>query len=107
MYDSYITLDDEELFLCKTNLINLKWVSRDKISTDQYNTFTNKDPDNLDCNTDKEAVYSCTIKCKTRGIILAASNCGIILSFREIYGSESLSQVGLFYLDLLDNFKGI
>lgn len=53
-------------------------------------------------------MYSCDAKCKTKeGVIVAASNCGIILGYREIYGSESCTQVGMFYLDITEHFKGI
>lgn len=50
------------------------------ISTEQYEMLhdrnMNKD-DNL-CNTDKTLQYSCIIKCKTAGILVAASNCSIV-----------------------------
>ena len=55
-------------------------------------------------NTDKTNVYACDMKVKTRGIQLALTNCGIIVAYRELYGSESTTQVALVYLDLCDNF---
>jgi hypothetical protein len=58
------------------------------------------------CNTDKSKDYSCDLKCRTRGIQLAASNCGIVLAFREIYLAETKAQVALMYLDICDNFVG-
>ena len=57
------------------------------------------------CNTEKTQ-HSINNKCKTRGVVLAVHNCGIVLSFREIYGAESLTQVCFFYLDTLSNYKG-
>lgn len=58
------------------------------------------------CNTEKSKLTSCDIKCKTRGILIMATNCGIVVSFREMYGAESLTQVALFYLDTLDHWQG-
>ncbi len=58
------------------------------------------------CNTDKTTVTPCEIKCKTRGVIILVSNCGIIISFREMYGAESLQQVAFLYNDTLALFKG-
>jgi hypothetical protein len=53
------------------------------------------------CNTNKEERFPCANKTKTRGILLATYNCGIIVSYRELFGSESITQVVLFYLDLI------
>ncbi len=35
------------------------------------------------------------------------NNCGVVVSFREIYGSESLTQVTMLFLDTIDLFNGI
>ena len=37
------------------------------------------------CNTLKSTTTYCEIKCKTRGILLVTSNCGIIISYREMF----------------------
>ena len=87
----------------------LKWIQREYISEDLYTAYLfklNRPVFNLQCNTDKTQVTTCEIKCKTRGILLSATNCGIVISFRELFGSESLSQVSLLYLDTLDNYMG-
>ena len=39
------------------------------------------------CNTEKTQ-QSNNNKCKTRGVVLGVYNCGIVLSIRELYGSE-------------------
>lgn len=104
IYDSYLSKFDEEIFLVKTNIKDLKWVEKKFISKTQYENLRKKSSQIDQCNTDKENVYSCTIKCKTRGIIIGASNCGIVIGFREIYGAESLRQVGLFYLDIRQHY---
>ena len=46
------------------------------------------------------------MKCKTRGIQIACNNCGIVVAHRELFGSESLTQVALMYLDMADNYIG-
>ena len=106
VYDSYLTIHDEELFLCRTNQMPLKWVAIDKITQKQYDKLKKRNKVGS-CNTDKESAYSCCIKCKTRGIVLSTANCGIIYSYREIFRSEGLRQVGNFYLDTIDSFKSI
>jgi len=105
VHDSYINSDDLELILVQTNLNPSKWVTADHITKIQYEKLRNRNITDQDCNTDKGNVYSCSVKCKTRGVLLAATNCGIVVGFREIYGGEGLRQVGLFYLDVLDNFQ--
>ena len=37
--------------------------------------------------------------------LLALSNCGIIVGYRELYGSESITQVANMYLDMVDQFQ--
>jgi hypothetical protein len=56
-------------------------------------------------NNDKTITHTCDVKVKTRGILLALSNCGIILGYRELYGSESVTQVANMYLDIVDLFQ--
>jgi hypothetical protein len=58
------------------------------------------------CNTDKSLDYTCELKCRTRGIQIAATNCGIIIAFREMWLSESRTQVALMYMDIVDNYIG-
>ncbi len=106
--DSYLTYADEEMLYCKTNLVRLKWLLKKNVSQDMYNTFAKKNVDSFtSCNTDKTKVFSCENKCKTRGVVVAAFNCGIVLSFREIFGSESLTQIGLMYLDTISAYSGM
>jgi hypothetical protein len=38
---------------------------------------------------------------------LACTCCGIIVNYKEFYGAESCTQVALFYLETIDNYKGI
>ena len=100
--------EDVELFLCRKSLNGSLWfkeVDLPKEVLAQYVCYKKSFVDRPNkCNTDKSVVYSCVMKCKTRGILLAASNCGIILFFRELCGSESLTQD--LDLDLYENFVG-
>jgi hypothetical protein len=87
----------------------LKWLSQKNIPEEIFENFllrVGHVPLPNTCNTLKKTTTSCEIKCKIRGIIVAMSNCGIIISFREIFGSESLSQVTMLYLDTLELFQG-
>jgi hypothetical protein len=109
IHDSYINTEEVELFYTETTR-NVKWLERRQISESKYLEFI-KDRKSIhedfeSCNTLKLTVTSCDIKCKTRGILLSATNCGIVMSFRELYGSESCTQVALLFMDTLDSFKG-
>jgi hypothetical protein len=69
-----------------------------------YNEFSNKQnnitlDDNKRSNTDKEAVFTYPIKCKIRGVELACTNWSKIVGFRELFLSESLTQVATFFYD--------
>jgi hypothetical protein len=82
----------------KDALQHIKWLSRYDLTSQQYNEFISnrkksEEDEFISCNTDKVACTACDSKCKTRGVILIITNCGVILSYREIFGSESLTQV--------------
>ena len=104
IYDSHINHKDVELFLCLTNRSDSKWFKADYIGKDVLEIYKSKAMSENQliktCNTDKSKIFACNMKCKTRGILLGCSPCGIILGFRELYGSESCSQVAQMYLDL-------
>ena len=102
-----MTSNDEEFLLVTTNMCDSKWINRKQATKEQYSGFLNKiNTTTTTCNTLKGESNHCVFKCKTRGIILTMSNCGIALSFRELFGSESLTQVTMLYLDTLDYFIG-
>ena len=103
---SYVTQNDDELFVCKSLNYEQRWYKKEDIPTemlDNFRKFKNS-LNNPSCNTDKTNTFSCGLKCKTRGLQLACSNCGIIIGFRELYGSESLTQVALMALEIYESF---
>ena len=71
-----------------------------------YRASKNRGRSITKCNTDKTAQYSCDMKVKTCGLLLACTPCNIILNVKEFYGAESCSQVALFYLETRKNFIG-
>ncbi len=97
---------NELLYLCHTSKAEIKWLKRGQISDHDYELFQQQTYQQKpqSCNTYK--ANHCTMKCKTRGILLAATNCGIVISFRELFGAESLKQVTQLYLDTFDLFEG-
>ena len=104
IYDTHIDTADNELFLCETTNSKVKWLNRFQLTDQEYFDYQNSlKINNNTCNTLKAT--ACEAKCKTRGIILAVSNCGIIISFRELFGSESLTQVTALYLDTLELYQ--
>jgi hypothetical protein len=110
IFTSYVTFVSIELCLCLTSEQKLKWIEVDKIPTDIFDAFSNKGKSSVSlssCNTDKAKVFSCEHKCKTRGILLAVFNCGILIGYRELFRKESTTQVALLYLDIYDYYIGI
>jgi hypothetical protein len=51
-------------------------------------------------NVDKTDAFTCELKCRTRGLIIACNCCGIISGFKELFGAESLTQVALMLLEM-------
>ena len=101
-------MGDEELFYCETTNKEQKWCSAADVHIDIKTEFlakTHVNPFPSGCNTDKTVSHTCDVKVKTRGILLALSNCGIIVGYRELYGSESITQVANMYLDMVDQFQ--
>lgn len=109
IYDSFVTVSEQELFFCKGNTFNYRWLTEHDLQKNLLQQFRDIKKASLGdqhCNTDKSIQYTCEIKVRTRGIETLCSNCGTILAFKEIYGSESLTQGALLYLELFQNFKG-
>lgn len=98
------------MFLCKTEQVDLKWFKKDIVPKDVLEAYTTKINSETvttkTCNTDKSKFFTCNMKCKTRGLQLACGNCGIVLAFRELFGSESCTQVAQMYIDLCEAYKG-
>ncbi|CAF1092729.1 unnamed protein product [Brachionus calyciflorus] len=53
----------------------------------------------ISCNTEKSKGI-CDFKSRTKGVVLSVYNCGIVTGYRELFGSESCSQILMFYLDM-------
>ena len=110
MCDSYVTIDEQEIFLCRLQEGSLIWLSISDIPADITNKYLEKKAINNEtdeyCNNDKTKVYSCLLRCKTIGILIMATNCGTILGMRELYGSESPTQAAEFYLDVCQHYQG-
>jgi len=108
IHDSYIDRNEKELFYVETDKA-IKWLDAQQLPKKMVCSFYERQHNNAGhatCNTVKKFITSCDIKCKTRGILLCATNCGVVVSYRELYGAESHSQVAMLYLDTLDYFKG-
>jgi hypothetical protein len=109
IYDSFLNFDDDELFFVRGINFDLKWCKVSSIPSillESYRISKNKGRSTSTCNTDKTAQYTCEMKVKTCGLLLACTPCNIILNVKEFYGAESCSQVALFYLETRKNFKG-
>jgi len=110
--------DDEEennvdvIYLVETVDIKqtFSWVKENFVSQEMLDKFNS---DNLEstekgvfeepnCKTNKHFGIPYENKKRTRGLLVSSFNCGIVNGYREIFGSESVRQVVLFYLDLID-----
>ena len=97
---------NELLYLCYTIKAVVKWLKRAHISDHDFEIFQQQTYQQKSQSYNTFKAKHCTMKCKTRGILLAATNCGIVISFRELFGAESLKQVAQLYLDTFDLFEG-
>ena len=116
IYDSFMDLDEKELFLCHTEDNKIVWFAKHDVPKtlltpflkkkikDKITTSTELEED--ECTVDKEDAYACDMKCKSRGVQIACTNCGILSGYKEMYASESLTQVGNLTLDMHDNYLG-
>jgi hypothetical protein len=59
------------------------------------------------CKTDKTTQYTCDVKVKTCGLLLACTPCGFILNVKKFYGAESCPQIALFYPENRKNLEGV
>jgi len=55
------------------------------------------------CKIRKESDYPCNFKTRTKGLLLAVYNCGIIAAYDEIFNDETLLQLSFLVLDILDH----
>ena len=98
------------LYLVETEEKNFYWLKKDQIASSLLDKFMEKlsGRSNLDvfneisCNTNKDFKTPYDCKTRTKGLLISSYNCGIVNGYRELFGSESISQVVLFYLDLID-----
>ena len=106
-----MNLEDTELFLCRIVNGELRWFSKADVPTKLMEEYKARKTELTGasnfCQIDKTNMYSCLFKCKTRGLILAAYPCGILIGCRDMYGAESLSQIAHMYLDICDAHTGI
>ena len=113
-----MAINEKELFLCKVKDAPLAWFQAHDIPKALMTPFIKRKTQNDEfkrkqsnfnenaCNVDKTDSYTCDIKCRTRGLLLACSNCGVIIAYRELFGAESLTQVAILFVDIFDNYKG-
>jgi len=76
-----------------STLVNLFWNRK-------QNNYDNTDYQTK-CSVEKDEI--CNNKCRTKGVLLTAYNCGIICSYKEILTSESLTQVTQLLLDTISS----
>ena len=118
MFDSFVDVDDSEIFLCKITrkgqASDHAWFNSRDIDTKMIKDYRcSKDAasnesksSEVSCNTDKSKVYTCELKSRTCGLQIICSNCGIILGYKDLLGSESCSQVAKLLVSFKRDFGG-
>ena len=110
IHDSFSDQEDRLLFLVSyiSDKLNFFWLSEKQLQASRNRDFSkaifeqkNKQLNNN--HTDK-LFSSCENKARTKGILISSTNCGIVTGFKEIFGSESLSQVSAFCCELVNYY---
>jgi tmRNA-binding protein len=89
----------------------LTWIKRKDMLDNLYLEFqqslgtleNDKVCEEVSCKTNKTITTTHVNKDRTRSVLISSYNCGIINGYRELYGSESIRQVTLYYCDLIGN----
>ena len=113
IYDAFVDLEDRLLLLVNyqdSNDHSLFWVSESQIKSSnvaayikQLENFETRDFDQA-CNSTKIYTLPCKKKARTVGMFLGCFNCGIIVSFKEIFSSETYPQAASFFMGMISNF---
>ncbi len=96
--------DDNLLYLVESieqSIDNLYWLKKINIPNNVFNDFLKslgereeiEVYDQISCNTNKHFKTPFSNKGRTHGTLIAAFNCNIVIGYRELYGSESITQV--------------
>jgi hypothetical protein len=99
VYDSFIDANDKENFLCRVTKKSIEdeeayWFRLEDVPKEVLNNYKNSQSldenatNDTTCSMDKTKVYSCDLKARTCGILIACGNCGLIEGFSELFGSE-------------------
>jgi hypothetical protein len=107
--DCFLDQDDKILYLLSHN-DQLFWLEEKSIPHNKLQDFLSSWRNSNDertlaettCRVNKEYDIPCNKKTRTKGNLLAVYNCGIIAGYTEIFLGESLTQVSIFLLQLLD-----
>ena len=113
IYDSFINQSDVLLLLVNYSNLNSDpfWVTSVQIQASKVDNYIDqlkafqKDDKLLskECNSSKQYTLPCDKKTRTVGLFLGCFNCGIIVSYREIFGHETLAQAASFFLSIIDD----
>ena len=105
----FVNQDDKLLYFLnngeKTFWLEECYIPRDiiqKYMSDWSKSSTENVAANDTCRIRKDNDIPCLKKTRTKGMFLLVFNCGIIGSFKEIFGSESLSQVSSCLLEIIE-----
>ena len=107
IHDSFVTHEEKEIFLCRGNKFDRRWFAEYDLPKDKLENYRSIRKASLEpqlCNTDKSSQFACEMKCRTRGLALLCTNCGIIIAYKELFGSESCTQIALMYLEVRSHY---
>lgn len=89
VHDYFIDEEDRTLyFVTKSGEFSKPfWLTQKQVPNHDHN----EKEANERIHYDKSCALQCDKKCRTVGLLLVTFQCGVILTFRELYGSESLT----------------
>ncbi|CAF0969181.1 unnamed protein product, partial [Brachionus calyciflorus] len=105
IFDSYVNKKDQVLYLVSNETNMPFWVTENQIPKSFIDFFFKNTNNPENCQTLKSLCMPCEKKNRTVGEFLAVFKCGIICGFREIFGSETLTQATFFLMDLYQELE--
>ena len=110
IYDAFIDKNDTLLLLVNYSDSESEffWVTQKQIKASKVVSYIEQlkmfeKPTNFNpCSSSKKYTLPCNKKARTVGMFLGVYNCGIIVSFKEIFHHETIAQAASFFMGIID-----
>jgi len=110
IYDAFIDKNDNLLLLVNytESEDSFFWVTKNQIKASKIDSYIEqlkkfeKKSETSECSSSKKYALPCNKKSRTVGMFLGVYNCGIIVSFKEIFYHETIAQAASFFMGIID-----